>query len=511
METKDDSVHFREDIVTQLRDLDTRLKQALNVQDTTLIQSFTLQFDYLLRSAILYWRSPGNGLVPLLAEFQLLSLNYLKKDKLQLLKYLGDCTHRTLQIVDEASKPTESEVVIPFALVEGTRQYIEQIVQQVNGCYVSGWYDACAVMTRRLVETLIIEAFEAHKIESKIKDSNGDYLYLKDLVVRALEESTWNLSRNVKKALPRLKDIGNQAATSSALADGNSHYFHIRSVDNAGNWQSTVHLGPFFIDATPPTMEAIDEAQGQYYDTAPSFSNFGFDDDVALDDGWYQVDSYTGNWTVLFTDATGTSWDDDGWTIPGFDALSEGSHTTYFKASDDAGIVDSESGEWSWQFYKDTIPPSNPTGVSSTSHTLSVWPSDNTVDITWTDATDNTSGLDGYSILWDTNPTTIPDQSKNIEEGVQATTSPALPDGNSHYFHIRSVDNAGNWQSTVHLGPIFIDTAPPSILGTTHEVNCDILPSTTVEAFKGDVSKGSTVSDPTSGDYTFVASRNRRL
>jgi len=254
METKDDSVHFREDIVTQLRDLDTRLKQALNVQDTTLIQSFTLQFDYLLRSAILYWRSPGNGLVPLLAEFQLLSLNYLKKDKLQLLKYLGDCTHRTLQIVDAASKPTEREVVIPFASVEGTRQYIEQIVQQVNGCYVSGWYDACAVMTRRLVETLIIEAFEAHKIESKIKDSNGDYLYLKDLVVRALEESTWNLSRNVKKALPRLKDIGNQAATSSALADGNSHYFHIRSVDNAGNWQSTVHLGPVFIDTTPPSI-----------------------------------------------------------------------------------------------------------------------------------------------------------------------------------------------------------------------------------------------------------------
>ena len=62
----------------------------------------------------------------------------------------------------------------------------------------------------------------------------------------------------------------------------------------------------------------------------------------------------------------------------------------------------------------------------------------------------------------DTNSNTIPDQTKDIKKGVEATTSTALADGNSHYFHIRSVDNAGNWQSTVHLGPFFIDTTPPA-------------------------------------------------
>ena len=41
-------------------------------------------------------------------------------------------------------------------------------------------------------------------------------------------------------------------------------------------------------------MEPIAEAEGQYYNTAPSFSNFGFDNDVALDDGWYQIDSFAG-------------------------------------------------------------------------------------------------------------------------------------------------------------------------------------------------------------------------
>ncbi|MFQ6093914.1 MAG: matrixin family metalloprotease, partial [bacterium] len=110
-------------------------------------------------------------------------------------------------------------------------------------------------------------------------------------------------------------------------------------------------------DSEPPTMEPIVEAEGQYYDVAPTFSNFGFDDNVDLDDGWYQIDSYTGAWTALFTDVSGPSWDDDGWSIPGFGGLTEGSHTIYFKADDDSGNVAGLSGEWNWQFYKDTTDP----------------------------------------------------------------------------------------------------------------------------------------------------------
>jgi len=211
---------------------------------------------------------------------------------------------------------------------------------------------------------------------------------------------------------------------------------------------------------TPPTMETIVEAGGQYYNTAPILSNFGFDDNVALNDGWYQMDSFNGTWEVLFSDVSGVSWDDDGWIMPGFNALSEGSHTIYFMASDDAGYFEGESGEWCWQFFKDTIPPGDPGDVSSTSHTPGAWSGDNTIDITWTGAIDNLSGIDGYSIMWDTSANTIPDQTKDIEE-VTAATSPPLPDGNNHYFHISSVDNAGNWQSTIHLGPLFIAATSP--------------------------------------------------
>jgi hypothetical protein len=114
---------------------------------------------------------------------------------------------------DEVMAP-ESEQVLPFSLVRGTRGYLEKVVNQINGSYENGWFDACAVMIRRLVETLIIEAFEEHGITHKIKDSSGNFFYLKDLIRIALAEARWNLGRNTKNALPELKDIGDLSAHS---------------------------------------------------------------------------------------------------------------------------------------------------------------------------------------------------------------------------------------------------------------------------------------------------------
>jgi hypothetical protein len=105
--------------------------------------------------------------------------------------------------------------VLPHSVVRGTRGYIERLANQANGAYENGWYDACAVMLRRLVETLIIEAFEHHKLAAKIKHkTSGDFFYLGDLIDKCLAEPSWNLSRNCKQAMPRLKDLGDKSAHS---------------------------------------------------------------------------------------------------------------------------------------------------------------------------------------------------------------------------------------------------------------------------------------------------------
>lgn len=122
------------------------------------------------------------------------------------------------RLINDTVKPpseiavSRDEPVIYMAMVRGTRGYIERVAHQANGSYANGWYDACAVMLRRLLETLIIECYEAHKIEDRIKDQAGNYLFLKDLVDRTLAEKAWTLGRAVRAVLPKLKELGDKSA-----------------------------------------------------------------------------------------------------------------------------------------------------------------------------------------------------------------------------------------------------------------------------------------------------------
>ena len=212
--------------------------------------------------------------------------------------------------------------------------------------------------------------------------------------------------------------------------------------------------GLIMVDGTDPTMEAIVEVEGEYYSTAPSFANFGFDDNFELDDVFYQMDSYAGSWETLVTDVTGTEWNSDGWAIPGFDALSEGTHTIYFRATDDAGNEEGEGGEWSWQFYKDTAPPGDVTGFSAE-------PGHNKVSLSWTSLAGKQSPLKGILIrrvAWGDYP-----QYTGGEPGYPSTPTGGdsvtfLPPGETTYVDIDStrdiyyytafaMDSAGNYSS----------------------------------------------------------------
>ena len=96
---------------------------------------------------------------------------------------------------------TVSDSIVPLSVVRNSRSYIERIVYQVNGCYDSGWYDACAVMIRRLIETLLIEAFERAGISEKIKSTSGDFLSLAEIISAAVGDAGLNLGRGVRRAL----------------------------------------------------------------------------------------------------------------------------------------------------------------------------------------------------------------------------------------------------------------------------------------------------------------------
>lgn len=106
----------------------------------------------------------------------------------------------------------EKQSVLSLSIVNKTPYYIQMVVNQVNICYEHGAFDACAVMIRKIMETLIIEAFELKGNDAKIKDEKGDFFYLKNLINKFLESNIWNVGRNTKQALPKLKDIGDLSA-----------------------------------------------------------------------------------------------------------------------------------------------------------------------------------------------------------------------------------------------------------------------------------------------------------
>ncbi len=120
----------------------------------------------------------------------------------------------------------EKNLFPPSILAETKRGYLSSIGRQMNGCYSAEWYDAAAVMMRRLLEVSIIEAFEAQSLAHKITGADGNYVQLSDLIGRALSETSWKLSRNTRNLLPQLRDLGHRSA--------HGRYYNAKRDDVAG-------------------------------------------------------------------------------------------------------------------------------------------------------------------------------------------------------------------------------------------------------------------------------------
>lgn len=100
----------------------------------------------------------------------------------------------------------------PIELFDNTRGYLKTIANQALASYNKGIYDGCSVLTRKLIEILIIECFERHSNDQLIKKPDGNFYYLSDLITEFLKESSWNIGRNAKNSLPKIKNIGDKSA-----------------------------------------------------------------------------------------------------------------------------------------------------------------------------------------------------------------------------------------------------------------------------------------------------------
>jgi hypothetical protein len=130
-----------------------------------------------------------------------------------------------------------------------------------------------------------------------------------------------------------------------------------------------------------------------------------------------------------------------------------------------------------WRCAPDTTAPSDPASLSSTTHTPGVWSTANVIGVAWGGATDvGGSGLAGYSVLFDSEPATVPDETIEVPQtsGPFVYSSAALADSGSYFFHLRTCDHAGNCSAGTQLGPFKIDATPPgavsSLTSSSHPV-----------------------------------------
>lgn len=103
---------------------------------------------------------------------------------------------------------------------------------------------------------------------------------------------------------------------------------------------------------------------------------------------------------------------------------------------------------------KDMSIPSNPYAYTS-SHQIGEESDDSTITVTLVGASDSGGEVAGFSVLWDNNPTGMPNTSMDVSGST--LTSPVLSSGVSWYLHVRAVDGSGNWaNSSYDLGPFII-------------------------------------------------------
>ena len=114
-----------------------------------------------------------------------------------------------------------------------------------------------------------------------------------------------------------------------------------------------------------------------------------------------------------------------------------------------------------YSYHMDRAPPANPAVRSDTHPVPGTWYKDKYVHVLWDEPAFDISGVDGFSYCWDQAGNTLPDETKDCEEGVREATSSRLGDG-MWYFHLRTRDNSLNWNRTAAtFGPICIDCDAP--------------------------------------------------
>lgn len=106
----------------------------------------------------------------------------------------------------------QSGTVIPTQIFESLSPNIQSICKQINASYEKHLFDCTAVMMRRLLEGLLVLAYQKNEIVDEITEKKGWHSSLDKIIKNASQNTTLSLSANTRKDMALFKDLGNYSA-----------------------------------------------------------------------------------------------------------------------------------------------------------------------------------------------------------------------------------------------------------------------------------------------------------
>lgn len=89
---------------------------------------------------------------------------------------------------------------------------LKLLAQEINGCYRNQWFDACAILCRRITESLIVRTFCAAGHEEQIFHAKNGWSSLGTLTGLTRSRKYIQVSPDTLAFLSQVKKLGNKAA-----------------------------------------------------------------------------------------------------------------------------------------------------------------------------------------------------------------------------------------------------------------------------------------------------------
>jgi len=126
-------------------------------------------------------------------------------------KFLDEMALAFPFVIERDEEIVADDVILPNSLTENTRGYIVHLGKQINGCYEHNIFDGCAILMRRLLEILLIHAYEHVGKTTLITEGDG-FKNLSFIINFTISNKPFPLSKEVTETLDNFRVVGNFSA-----------------------------------------------------------------------------------------------------------------------------------------------------------------------------------------------------------------------------------------------------------------------------------------------------------